>query len=108
MVAGDAGVVAGGDLCGADAGGHVDEGIELDEVVAEGAGDGGAAVEVVVDEGADDGLFKGVLKVDDVVGDADQLGDVAGVVDIVDGTAAAGGFCPRRVQGGGAGSRAAW
>jgi hypothetical protein len=47
----DAGVVAGGDVAGAEAVGHLEELVELDVVVAERAGDGRAAGEVLVDEG---------------------------------------------------------
>ena len=63
--------------------------VELEVVVAEGAGDGGAAGEVLGDEGADDLGLEAVLLVDEVVGDAEVLGDAAGVVDVVDGAAAA-------------------
>ena len=87
FVEGDAGVVAGSDFFGTDAGGHLEEGFELDEVVAEGAGDGGAAVQVIVDERAHNVLFELIFEVDDVVGDAEELGDVAGVIDVVDGAA---------------------
>ena len=84
-----AGVVAGGDLGGADLAGGEEELVELEVVVAEGAGDGGAAGEVLGDEGADDvGLEAGFL-VDEVVGDVERAGDLAGVVDVVDGAAAA-------------------
>jgi len=82
-------VVAGGDALGADLAGGEEELIELEMVVAEGAGDGGAAGEVFADEGADDFGFETVLGVDEVVGDAEVLGYVAGVVDVVDGAAAA-------------------
>ena len=84
-----AGVVAGGDAVGADLAGGGEELVELEVVVAEGAGDGRAAGEVLVDEGADDlGLEAGLL-VDEVVGDVELLGYAAGVVDVVDGAAAA-------------------
>ena len=84
------GVVAGGDTAGADAAGGLNEGIELEVVVAERAGDGRAAMEILVDEGADDVLLEAGLLVDDVVGDAEVLGYAAGVVDIIEGAAAAG------------------
>jgi len=74
-----AGVVAGGDAVGADALGGEEESVELEVVVAEGAGDGSAAGEVLGDEGADDFGFKTVLGVDEVVGDAEVLGDAAGM-----------------------------
>ena len=82
-------VVAGGDALGADLAGGEEKLIELEVVVAEGAGDGGAAGEILGDEGADDLGFEAVLRVDEVVGDAEVLGYVAGVVDVVDGAAAA-------------------
>ena len=84
-----AGVVAGGDAVGADLAGGDEELVELEVVVAEGAGDGGAAGEVLGDEGLDDFGFEAVLLVDDVVGDVELLGYVACVVDVVDGAAAA-------------------
>ncbi len=58
-------------------------------VVAEGAGDGRAAGEVLGDEGLDDVGLEALLLVDEVVRDAELLGDAAGVVDVVDGAAAA-------------------
>src|SRR5581483_5848673 len=82
-------VVAGGDLVGADGARGGEELIELEVVVAEGAGDGCAAGEVLGDEGADDLGLEAVLCVDEIVGDAEVLGDAAGVVDIVNGAAAA-------------------
>lgn len=87
----DLGVVAGGDFIGADAVGHFEELVELDEVIAEGAGDGCFAGDVIGDEGFDDVVLEGLFEVDDVEGDAEGLGDEAGVVDIVEGAAAAGG-----------------
>jgi len=36
-------------------------------------------VEIVVDEGLDDGFFEGVFEVDEVIGDADGLGNGTGV-----------------------------
>ena len=84
-----AGVVACGDALGADLAGGEEELVELEVVVAEGAGDGGAAGEVFGDEGADYLCLEAVLGVDEVVRDAEVLGDVAGVVDVVDGATAA-------------------
>ncbi len=84
-----AGVVAGGDTLGADLAGGEEELIELEVVVAEGAGDGGAAGEVFADEGADYLFLEAVLGVDEVVGNVEVFGYVAGVVDVVYGTAAA-------------------
>jgi hypothetical protein len=59
-------------------------------VVAERAGDRRAAGEVLVDEGTDHILLEALLLVDDVIGDAEVLGDAAGVVDVIQRTAAAG------------------
>ena len=87
------GVVAGGDAIGADGAGGLDECVELEVVVAERAGDGRAAVEILRDEGADDVLLEAGLLVDDVVGDAEVLGDAAGVVDVIQRAAAAGLGC---------------
>ena len=84
------GVVAGGDAVRADGAGGEQELVKLEVVVAEGTGDGGAAVEVLVNEGADYVLLETLLLVDDVVGDAEMLGDATGVVDIVQAAAAAG------------------
>ena len=42
-----------------------------------------------LDEGADDVALEALLLVDDVIGDAEVLGDAAGVVDVVDRAAAA-------------------
>ena len=70
-----AGVVAGGDAVGADLAGGDEELVELEVVVAEGAGDGRASGEVLADEGLDDVGLEAVLLVDDVVGDVELLGD---------------------------------
>ena len=83
-----AGVVAGGDALGADLAGGKEKLIELEVVVAEGAGDGGAAGEVFGNEWTDHFVFKTRLSINQVVGDAEVLGYVAGVVDVVDGAAA--------------------
>ncbi len=84
-----ASVVASGDAAGADLAGGDQELIELDVIVAEGAGDGGAAGEVVGDEGLDDVGLEALLLIDEVVRDAELFGDAAGIVDVVDGAAAA-------------------
>jgi hypothetical protein len=81
--------VAGGDAVGADLAGGDEELVELEVVVAEGAGDGRASSEILRYEGHDDVGFEAGLLVDYVVGDVELLGNVAGVIDIVDGTAAA-------------------
>jgi hypothetical protein len=81
--------MAGRDAVCADLAGGGEELVELEVVVAEGAGDGGASGEVLGYEGLDYiGLEAGLL-IDDVVGNVELLGYVAGVVDIVDGAAAA-------------------
>ena len=85
----DAGVVAGGDVAGVEHPGALGQKAELDLVVAGNAGMGGApafvlALEVVDDEGAEL-----ALDVEDVVGDAEDAADGAGVFDVVDGAAAA-------------------
>lgn len=84
-----AGVVASGDAVGSDLAGGEEELIELEVVVAEGAGDGRASVEVLVDEGADDVGLEAILLVYDVVGDSELLGYGSGVVDVVEGATAA-------------------
>jgi hypothetical protein len=82
-------VVAGGDTVGADLAGGDEELVELEVVVAEGAGDGGSSGEIFADEGLDDLGFEAVLLVDDVIRDVELLGHVARVVDVVDAAAAA-------------------
>jgi hypothetical protein len=84
------GVVAGSDAAGADGASGLDEGIELEMVVAERTRNRRAAVEILVDERADYVAFEAVLLVDYVVGDAEMLGYAAGVVDVIKGAAAAG------------------
>ena len=78
---------------GADAARGLEELVELEVVVAERAGDRRAAGEILVDEGADHILLEALLLVDDVVGNAEVLGDAAGVVDIIERAAAAGLGC---------------
>ena len=58
-------------------------------VVAEGARDWGSSGEILADERLDDLGFEALLLVDDVVRDVELFGYMAGVVDVVDGTAAA-------------------
>ena len=102
-------VVAGGDAGGADLACGEQELIELEVVVAERARNGGAAGEILGDEGADDVLLEALLLVDEVVGDAEAVGDAACVVDVVDGAAAALDLTRACLRGrrGGAGSKAA-
>ncbi len=83
--------MAGGDDFRADPSGHIEKLIELDEVVAQRAGDRRAASQILIYKGLDYLIFEALLKVDDVVGDAEMLGDIAGVVDVIERTATAGG-----------------
>ena len=80
----DAGIVSGGDGFGTDLFGHVEELIELDEVIADGARNRRASGDVVGDERRDDLLLEAIFEVDYVEGDANGLRDAAG-------TAASGG-----------------
>ncbi len=77
--------------CGAHRIRQFQEPIELDEGVAKSAGDRRAAGKILVDERLDHTLFELPLQIDDVIGNADVLGHAAGVVDIVERAAAAGG-----------------
>ena len=81
----------GGDLRSAHARSKIEKLIELDEVVAKRAGDRRAPVQIVVDERADHLFFEAILEVDDVIRNAQMLGDLACVVDIVQRAAAADG-----------------
>ena len=89
FVAGGARVVAGGDRLRADALGRFEEAVELDEVVAEGAGDGRAAGNVVVHKRLDHLRFEAVFEIDHVVGNAEVLRGPAGIVNVVERAAAA-------------------
>ena len=102
-----AGVVACGDALGADLAGGEEKLIELEVVIAEGAGYRGAAGEVLADEGADYLCLEAVLGVDEVVRDAEVLGYVAGIVDVVDGATAALGDGFRHTLAGVIGGKAA-
>src|SRR5271170_7428841 len=70
--------------------GQIQELIELDEVVAKRAGDGRTAAQIVIDEGLHHLLFEARLEVDHVIGNAQVLRDVAGIVHVVERTASAG------------------
>ncbi len=63
--------------------------IELQVVVAQCAGNGRAPGEVFVDEWPHDLALEAVLRVHEVVGDAEVLGDATRIVDIVNRAAAA-------------------
>ena len=80
--------MAGGDAGGADLACGEEKLVELEMVVAERAGYGRSASEVLGDEGLDHVGFEAVLLIDDVIGNVEAAGDMAGVVDVVDGAAA--------------------
>src|SRR5579883_557949 len=75
----------------ADAVGHFQELIELDEVIAQRAGDGRASGKVLVDEWLHHLPLESIFKIDHVIGNAEMLRDVARVVHIVERAAASGG-----------------
>ncbi len=78
------GVVAGGDAAGADGARGLEELVELEMVVAERTGDRRPAGEVLGDERPHHILLEALFLVDDVVGNAEVLGDAAGVVHVVE------------------------
>ena len=84
-----ASVMAGGEQISADLAGGDEQLVELQMIVAETARDRRASREIVVDEGPNHIVLEARLLIDDVVRNAKLLGDVAGVVDVVDGAAAA-------------------
>src|SRR6185312_2977526 len=86
----DAGIVSGGNRGGADLERGFEPLVELDGSIAETAGDRGASGAVLVHEGAHHIALETLLVVDHVVGDAEALGDAAGVVDVVKRAAASG------------------
>ncbi|BFO15545.1 hypothetical protein SHKM778_19330 [Streptomyces sp. KM77-8] len=83
------GVVAGADRVEAEREGLVEEGGELDLLVAAQARVGGAAGLVLGDEVLDDVLAEAVGEVPHVERDADDVGGAAGVARVLDGAAAA-------------------
>src|SRR5262245_8674316 len=83
----DTGIVTRGDVRRSDPLRHLPELVELDEVVAERAGDRRAAGQVLAHKRGDHLLLEALLEIDDVVGNAEALGYVARIVDIVDGAA---------------------
>ena len=83
-------VVAGGECCGAELARGPHQVGELDGLVAGDAGHRGLAGEVAVGEALDDGGAKAGFEVEDVVGNAEVLGDAAGIVDVAAGAAGAG------------------
>ena len=100
--------MAGGDAIGADLPRGDEELIELHVIVAMRARNRRAAFEVVVDERPNDGELELALEIDDVIGNAEMLGDAARVVDVVDASSSDAGRGRRSaVAASGAGSRAA-
>ena len=83
-------VMAGGEGAGTEGGGHIEQFAELEIGVTADAGDGGFAGAIAVDEWLNDAIPETGLVVEDVVGDFKGGGDLAGVVDILAGAAAAG------------------
>lgn len=83
----DAGVVAGGDVIGADGFGVAGEFSEFEVLVAADAGVGGSAAVIFADEVVDDSA-EVVLEVEGVEGDVEESGDVAGVGGVGGGAAA--------------------
>ena len=61
--------------------------LKLEAAVALDAGIGRAAVKILIDKRLDDFLCKKILIVDDMIRDADLLGDAAGVLRVLKGTA---------------------
>jgi hypothetical protein len=62
---------------------------ELDPVVAVDAGVGSSAPQLLLDKVLDHLFFESLLQVDHVVGDSEMVRHPAGILDIIDGTAAA-------------------
>src|SRR5262249_5324091 len=85
----DAGIVAGGETRGAELAGAPAKQPELDPLVAARARVRGAAREILVEEGLDDGAREGLGRVEDVVREAQPIGDGARVVEVVERAAAA-------------------
>ena len=81
--------MAGGDGVEAQGQGPLQEGVELDALVAAHAGVGGAPGAVLVEEVGHDALFELLGQVPHVEGDAQDLGGPAGVGGVLDGAAAA-------------------
>ena len=81
-------IVAGGQGLGAEVAGDAQELLELDLLVAANARDRRLAGEVGVGEVVDHRRLEPPLEVEDVVGDADAVGDPAGIVDVLAGAAA--------------------
>ena len=82
-------VVAGGDGVEAQGQGPLEEGVELDALVAAHTGIGGAPGAVLVEEVGHDPLLELLGQVPHIEGDAQDLGGPAGVGGVLDGAAAA-------------------
>ena len=87
--AGQAGVVAGGDGVKAEGEAALQEGVELDPLVAAHAGVGGATGAVFVEEVGDDALLELLGQVPHVEGNAEDFGGPAGIGGVLNGAAAA-------------------
>ncbi len=82
-------IVAGCDRIGADLLRDRQQLIELKVVVAEAARDGSASRQILLHERTNDVALKAVLVIDYVIGNANRLGDAAGIVHVVQRAAAA-------------------
>ncbi len=97
VIIADAGIVPGSHLPGPHRIGHLEETVELDVVVTERARDGRAAGQVLGHERLHHAFLELLLEIDHVVGNADLLRHAAGIVDIFDRAAAAGGSVRRQI-----------
>ncbi len=80
--------MAGREVVGVEGQRAVEQGAELDVLVAGQAGVGRAAARVLGDEVVDDAAVEVLFEVHHVVGDAQHVGRGAGVVDVLDAAAA--------------------
>ena len=69
--------------------GQIQKAVELDKGVAEGTRDGRTPGKIFIDERLDHALFKLAFEVHNVIWNPDMLGNAAGVINIVERTAAA-------------------
>src|SRR5436190_15696667 len=79
------------DLPCADAFRHIEEVIEFDVVITESARDGSPPGKILLHKRTNDLLLEALLKIDDIVGDAELLRNCARVVYIIERTAPASG-----------------